>query len=68
MLTDTMVTYWTNFAHNSNPNIGQQVPVQWPLFTVNARQNIHLQTPSVQVESHYLGQQCDMWDTVGYFW
>src|SRR5262249_45716117 len=32
-LSDAMATYWTNFAHNSDPNVGASVKTQWPTFT-----------------------------------
>jgi len=65
LLSQQMVTYWTNFAHNSNPNQGIAVPIQWPSFNNASKLNILLDVP-LSTES-WIPEYCDFWDKLGYF-
>ncbi|KAM9322390.1 bile salt-activated lipase [Pholidichthys leucotaenia] len=42
-LSGYMIAYWTNFARNGNPNIGDlSVPATWPTFTSNGHQFLEI--------------------------
>ncbi|EFA75987.1 putative cholinesterase [Heterostelium album PN500] len=65
ILSDQMVDYWTNFAKNSNPNIGNTPTIQWPAYTQSNDITLVLQTP-ISVESGLKKEFCDFWDSIGY--
>eukprot|EP01132_Coremiostelium_polycephalum_P007537 gene7537-9265_t len=59
------INYWTNFAKNGNPNIGNPINVQWPSYNSQTDLSLILQTPP-QPESNLLKPFCDVWDSLGY--
>ena len=64
----TMQTYWTNFVSNGNPNKGQAVPVQWPVWSEDSRPNIGFGNGTdVNIYTENSEKMCSFWDTVGYF-
>jgi len=65
LLSQQIVTYWTNFAHNGNTNLGATVSLQWPAFNNQTKLNI-LFNVTLATES-WLSGYCDFWDSLGYF-
>nr|XP_002733219.2 PREDICTED: crystal protein-like [Saccoglossus kowalevskii] len=74
VLTDTMLYYWTNFAHTGNPNNGQTKKSatsyvhnrlqNWPEYSNSSNWSyMHFTTPS-RVDKDYLSKKCDFWDTL----
>jgi len=61
-----MIDYWTNFARNGDPNKGVKVPIQWPTYNSQTKQNILFQTPQISVESAWQKDTCQFWDRLGY--
>lgn len=55
--------YWSNMDYNLNPNVGESVDVNWPIYNSSAQLNILLDVPST-VEGMWLSQQCQMWDQI----
>ncbi|XP_077989481.1 cAMP-regulated D2 protein-like [Glandiceps talaboti] len=76
VLADSMVTYWGNFAHTGNPNgesgresndVMQGVKdglIEWPAYDTEAAKYINLTTPNNNIRDHYLGNECDFWDSL----
>lgn len=60
-----MQNYWTNFAVNGNPNIGNPVNIQWTQYSKSSDDMLTLDTPSY-MQSNYLKNYCDYWDSLGY--
>ena len=58
-------TYWTNFARTGNPNTGGAVKLQWPALTADEHV-IKLQTPANVAETAPFKQECALWDSFGY--
>ncbi|XP_026692577.2 carboxylesterase 5A-like [Ciona intestinalis] len=44
-LSRNVMTYFTNFAKTGNPNNGQEVPREWPQYTLEEQRHMILQTP-----------------------
>jgi len=67
-LSETMMTYWTNFATYLTPDgpSGSTLAVPWPRFTVKARKYMSLDVPSVAVQDDPYRQTCAFWDGIGY--
>ena len=64
-LSRRMVSYWTNFAHTSNPNQGPDPNVpDWP----NNDQKLlkYFKTPLDDTIEDYRSDLCAFWDTIGY--
>lgn len=64
-VSQSMGTYWTNFAKSQNPNQPVSTTVQWPKPTMGDEKYMYFQDP-LQVESDYIKNDCDFWDTIGY--
>jgi len=79
IMSDSMISYWTEFAHNSNPNTHPSTETlpHWPHFNSTTRVNLRIGIP-IEAESTEKGQSgpgvipglrgvCDFFDTeVGY--
>jgi len=65
ILTATMLTYWTNFAINGNPN-ERPVPVSWPSYNTSSQTIMYLATPEVYLVEKFLDNYCNFWDSWGY--
>ncbi|EAL61656.1 hypothetical protein DDB_G0291344 [Dictyostelium discoideum AX4] len=65
ILSTNMQNYWTNFAVNGNPNIGNPVNIQWTQYSKSSDDMLTLDTPSY-MQSNYLKNYCDYWDSLGY--
>ncbi|XP_033759641.1 uncharacterized protein LOC117341889 [Pecten maximus] len=59
LLSAKMMSYWTNFAKNGNPNTGRSVPY-WPEFDETFRQYINLDT-NITTGSELLGERMRFW-------
>ncbi|XP_071941027.1 uncharacterized protein [Antedon mediterranea] len=75
LLSDSMVYYWTNFAHTGDPNeIGELSTVkynpiytEWPLFnTDDELAQLRLDTPVNVQLTNYKTDECDLFDSIGY--
>jgi len=55
-LSEQIISYWTNFARNGNPN-GDDLP-QWPQWHANCRRNIILDVP-ISFEQNCAAEDCD---------
>ena len=63
-----MQTYWTNFVTNGDPNKGRSVPLKWPLWDPQQRQNIGFGNGSdVNFYIESSKEMCEFWDGIGYF-
>ena len=60
-----MLSYWTNFAHTSDPNKGPNPNLtEWP---TNDDQSVkYFKTPEDTVTHDYRSSFCDFWDSAGY--
>lgn len=68
-LSKSLMTYWTNFAHTSNPNSGVTVPdIKWPSYEYenSGKSTMHFITPKDELIDSYRDELCDFWDTVDY--
>ncbi|KAL4234710.1 hypothetical protein ACF0H5_006352 [Mactra antiquata] len=67
ILSETLMIYWTNFAHSLDPNIGKYSPAMtWPAFRPNSTHILHFQTPQNNILGNYRKEYCDVWDKIGY--
>lgn len=64
-ISESIGTYWTNFAKTGNPNEPLQVPLLWPTVNSTNEQYLFFQDP-LQIQGNYLKEDCDFWDTIGY--
>ena len=64
-VSQSMATYWTNFATSQDPNEPLNVPLSWPRVTTVEEKFINLQDP-LAVGQGYLKSDCDFWDEIGY--
>ena len=64
-VSQSIATYWTNFAKSQNPNEPIRTLTPWPKVATGNETYLYFQDP-VQVEENYLKDDCDFWDTIGY--
>ncbi len=64
-VSQSMATYWTNFAKSEDPNEPLRVPLSWPRVTAGNETYMYIQDP-LQIEENYLKNDCDFWDEIGY--
>lgn len=64
-VSQSVATYWTNFAKSQDPNEPARVPVPWPRFSSGNEPYLYFQDP-LQVNQSYLKADCDFWDEIGY--
>lgn len=62
-LAKTMATYWSNMVATYNPNTPDKVPVQAPLYSPSADQNIDFNL-QVSVDTALHSTHCDFWDGI----
>jgi carboxylesterase type B len=64
-ISESMATYWTNFAKTQDPNQPLHVPIQWPKVKSDNETYMYFQNP-LEVRENYLRDDCDFWDQIGY--
>ncbi|CAF1450255.1 unnamed protein product [Rotaria sp. Silwood1] len=64
-ISQSMATYWTNFATSQDPNEPVRVSTPWPRVTTGNEKYMYFQNP-LQVQENYLKDDCDFWDKIGY--
>ncbi|CAF1467443.1 unnamed protein product [Adineta steineri] len=64
-ISQSMATYWTNFAKSQDPNDPLKVPVSWPRVTSGNETYMYIQDP-LQIGTNFLKSDCDVWDEIGY--
>ncbi len=64
-LSQSIATYWTNFAKSEDPSVPLSVPLPWPRMTTTNETYMYLQDP-LQIGENYLENDCDFWDQIGY--
>ncbi|CAF1080494.1 unnamed protein product [Rotaria sordida] len=64
-VSQSMATYWTNFAKSQDPNEPIRVLTPWPRVTTGNEKYMYFQDP-LQVPESYLKNDCDFWDKIGY--
>lgn len=64
-VSESMATYWTNFAKSQDPNQPVRVPTPWPRLTT-ANESYMLFEDPLHVPQGYLKDDCDFWDRIGY--
>ncbi|CAF3607934.1 unnamed protein product [Rotaria sp. Silwood1] len=64
-ISQSIATYWTNFAKTQNPNEPLNVPILWPIGNNSNEKYMYFQDP-LQVKENYLKDDCDFWDQIGY--
>ena len=64
-VSESMATYWTNFAKSQDPNEPIRTSTPWPKVTTGNETYLYFIDP-VQVEENYLKDDCDFWDQIGY--
>jgi carboxylesterase type B len=66
-LADSMNSYWTNFATTGNPNYGpSKVAVTWDEYK-NKAGTMRLAKGGNSMITDYMKDDCDFWDSIGYF-
>ncbi len=72
-LTDSILSYYANFAHTGDPNDDtwskepREVFEYWPEYSqANNWPSMMLRAPRNQVQFRYIEEFCDMWDEIGY--
>jgi carboxylesterase type B len=64
-VSQSMATYWTNFATSQDPNAPLRVPLSWPRVTTGNEKYMYIQDP-LQIGENYLKNDCDFSDQIGY--
>ena len=64
-LSQSMASFWANFATSQDPNEPLPVSIAWPRFTTGDEKYLYFQNP-LQIEDAYLKTTCDFWDRIGY--
>ena len=64
-VSQSMATYWTNFAKSQDPNEPLRTPLSWPRLTTENEKYMYIQDP-LQIGANYLKNDCDFWDEIGY--
>ena len=64
-VSQSMATYWANFATSQDPNEPLRVATPWPRVTTGNEKYMYFQDP-LQVPENYLKSECDFWDDIGY--
>jgi carboxylesterase type B len=64
-VSESMGTYWTNFAKSQDTNEPLRVTTPWPKVTTGNETYLYFQDP-LQVQENYLKSDCDFWDDIGY--
>ena len=72
-LTNSMVTYFGNFAHTSDPNNSgwtnqtRRSYEYWPKYEkTSGWPSLILQTPRNEVQHRFREEKCNLWDEIGY--
>jgi len=66
-LANSMNVYWTNFATTGNPNYGpNKVDVTWEQYRNKASTMRFAKEGNAMIKD-YLKEDCDFWDSIGYF-
>jgi carboxylesterase type B len=66
-LSDSLISYWSNFAKSGDPNRGTPVTLDWPPYKPDSLwPQMFFATPSNSVKSSYRKNHCDFWDILGY--
>lgn len=64
-LSRQMMSYYTNFMRNGDPNVGLAVPAQWPRWSPQSKNSLFFQT-NLNVTTNYNNVNCNFWDRIGY--
>ncbi len=64
-VSQSIASYWTNFAKTQNPNQPSNVPISWPKTTNANEEYMYFQDP-LEIRENYLKDDCDFWDQIGY--
>ena len=62
-VSQSMATFWTNFAKTQNPNEPLNVTLTWTKMTNETYMDIE---DPLQIGHDYLKDDCDFWDEIGY--
>lgn len=62
------MSYWANFAKSSSPNF-PQIPnlINWPQYNLKTKPYLRFQSPQIVIDEAYNQQNCDVFDSVGYY-
>jgi len=64
-VSQSIATYWTNFAKSQDPNEPLRVIVPWLKASTGNETYMYFQDP-LKTQESYLKSDCDFWDTIGY--
>jgi len=67
VLAKLVSSHWGNFATSGDPNKPVPVVTQWPIFSPQEDNVMHYMTPVSDVETDYLTDYCNFWDSIGYY-
>ncbi|KAL5022719.1 hypothetical protein ScPMuIL_001874 [Solemya velum] len=67
ILSDLLIKYFTNFASNLDPNIGQNIELKWPKYGEGGIWPlVEFKTPASTLTTNYIEADCNFWDAIGY--
>ncbi|XP_052063056.1 cAMP-regulated D2 protein-like [Mytilus californianus] len=67
IMSDNLINYFTNFAKNGDPSVGNPIPFNWPKYGKNTNwQSLRFKTPASELDSVFRDNYCTFWDTIGY--
>ncbi|CAC5409182.1 unnamed protein product [Mytilus coruscus] len=67
IMSDNLINYFTNFAKNGDPSVGNPIPFNWPKYDKNTNwQSLRFKTPASELDSVFRDNYCTFWDTIGY--
>ncbi|CAF0849444.1 unnamed protein product [Adineta steineri] len=64
-VSESIATYFTNFATSQDPNEPMRVATPWPRMSSGNEKYMYFKDP-LEVRENYLKDDCDFWDKIGY--
>ena len=65
-IAETHMEYWSNFAKTNSTQSSKGI--EWPSYDPKGRQYLRFQKPQNGIDSMYLNKDCNLFDSIGYYY